>query len=252
MKISIITPVYNDPRVERCLDSVHSQQGEFELEHIVVDGMSDDRTVDVINQYMTDIDCLIREDDDGVYDAMNTGISQATGDIVGILNSDDRYQDESVLSDVCGTMMSTGADTCYGDLVYVDDSNEVVRYWQSGEYKKNKFYLGWMPPHPTFFVRSEIYDEFGRFRTDLPIAADYELMLRFLFIEGVSTSYLDRVLVRMSLGGQSNESIGNMLQAVKEMYRSWCYHQEAGRYTAPLLHPVEKVPQYIQKPPQGV
>lgn len=251
MKLSIITPVYNDPRIRYCLESVRQQTGDFELEHIVVDGLSDNETVEILDEYQAHIDCLIRESDDGVYAAMNTGIAHATGDIVGILNADDRYQDDTVLKDVSHAMAMTGADACYGDLVYVNDDDAVVRYWYSGPYKPHKFYYGWMPPHPTFFVRRELYDQYGTFDLDLPIAADYELMLRFLFIHDVSVGYVDRVLVRMAVGGQSNASIWNMTRAIYEMYRAWDKHQMSGRFIAPFLHPLEKVPQYVRAFPKA-
>jgi glycosyltransferase len=249
MDFSIVTPVYNDPRIRDTIEAVQRQRTDFDVEHIVVDGMSTDGTVEVIESARDKIDRLIREDDDGVFDAMNTGIEAATGEVVGILNADDRYQDDSVLQDIHDRLRETGAETAYGDLVYVDESDGVVRYWQSGEFKPYKFYLGWLPPHPTFFVRRSLYDTHGTFDQSFPIAADYELMLRFLQKHDVSTAYVDRVLVRMANGGQSNESVSNMIQAVKEMYQSWRKHRLAGRYVAPFLHPIEKVPQFVRKPP---
>ena len=251
MKISIVTPVYNDPRIKYCLESVHSQTGDFELEHIVVDGDSNDETVAVLKEYQEEIDVLIREPDDGVYDAMNRGIERATGEIVGILNSDDRYQDTSVLNEVYRRMVDTDADACYGDLVYVDDDDTVVRYWESGEYAPAKFHRGWMPPHPTFFVRRELYDRFGKFDVTLPIAADYDLMLRFLYGTDVTVTYINRVLVRMALGGQSNASFRNRLRLIKDMYDAWGKTGSRLRFVAPVLHPIEKVPQFL-KPKLGI
>lgn len=249
MKISIVTPVYNDPRIRTCLKSVNRQKRNFELEYIVVDGNSTDETVDIIESSENKITCLIREDDAGMYDAINKGISQASGDIVGILNADDRYQDESVLDDVATVMNDQNVDACYGDLVYVDSQNEVVRYWQTGVFRPYKFYMGWMPPHPTFFARKELYDKYGLFDTSFSISADYELMLRFLLKNDISVEYLNRVLVRMTLGGMSNSSIGNMLTVVKDMYDAWEKHDSKGRFVAPFAHPIEKIPQFIRKPP---
>jgi glycosyltransferase involved in cell wall biosynthesis len=249
MDFSIVTPVYNDPRVRSTIESVQRQRTDFDVEHVVVDGMSTDETVEIIKESKEKIDCLIREDDDGVFDAMNTGIEATTGEVVGILNADDRYQDDSVLQDIHDRLQETGAETAYGNLVYVDEKDEVVRYWQSGQFKPYKFYFGWLPPHPTFFVRRSLYDTYGTFDQSFPIAADYELMLRFMKKNDVSTAHVDRVLVRMANGGQSNESVRNMLQVVKEMYQSWRKHQLAGRYVAPFLHPIEKAPQFVLKPP---
>lgn len=252
MNLSIVTPVYNDPRVRHCLESVHSQKGDFEIEHIVVDSQSTDETVEILEEYEEHIDILIRESDDGVYDAMNKGVQRASGDVVGILNADDRYQDNHVVEDVITTLDETGAGVCFGDLVYVDDSDEVVRFWRSGPYRKWKFYLGWMPPHPTFFVRRKLYEQFGHFDQEFSIAADYEFMLRLLVMQGVSAAYLDRVLVRMALGGQSNASVKNMLSAIEDMYRSWKKHNSSGRFIAPIMHPLEKAPQYVMNPPSSV
>ena len=249
MRISIITPVYNDPRIRRCLESVASQKGDFEVEHIVVDSQSTDETVDVLNEYEDHIDCLIREDDAGMYDAVNKGINQATGDAIGILNADDRYQDQQVLDDISSRMAKDGTDVCYGDLVYVDDNNNLVRYWESGKYRRYKLYYGWMPPHPTFFVRREICNEYGLFDLSFEISADYEYMIRLLLNNDLSVSYLDRVLVRMELGGMSNESITNMITVIQDMYYAWKKHESKGRFIAPFLHPVEKVPQFFRNPP---
>jgi glycosyltransferase len=250
MKISIITPVYNDPRIELCIQSISHQQGNFEIEHIVVDSNSTDKTVDILQSYKEHIDVLIREDDNGLYDAINKGINRATGDVIGILNADDKYQDNFVLDAVANTMSNTTVDICYGDLVYVNDQDNIVRYWQSGAYKPYKYYLGWMPPHPTFFVRSELYENIGLYDTTIPIAADYDLMLRFLLKNDVSVQYIDQVLVRMTIGGMSNSSIRNMIQVIKDMYKTWDKYNQFGKYIVPLLHPLEKSPQYLRKPPK--
>jgi len=250
MKITVITPVYNDPRIQRCLESVKQQRGGFEVEHIVVDSNSTDKTVNIIEAYAEHIDTLIREDDDGMYDAINKGIKQATGDVIGILNADDHYQDDSVLADIASAMSDPEVDACYGDLVYVDSDDEVVRYWQSGSFDAQKFYLGWMPPHPTFYVRRECYRDLGGYNVSIPIAADYELMLRFLFENDLNVAYVDRVLVRMELGGMSNASIENMLQVIQDMRQAWDGTNHLGKNTAPFLHPLEKVPQFLRDPPQ--
>lgn len=251
MKISVVTPVYNDPRIASCLQSVQQQRGEFKIEHIVVDSNSTDETVDILQEHDNEIDVLIREDDEGMYDAINKGIKQSTGDVIGILNADDRYQDDRVLQDIADTMSIPGQDACYGDLVYVDGHDEVVRYWKSGAFKPYKFYLGWMPPHPTFYVKSELYDELDGYDISFPISADYELLLRFLLLNDISVAYIDRVLVRMTLGGMSN-SMGNMLQVIRDMYGAWSKHDQPGKFIAPFLHPVEKLPQFLRSPPEDI
>ena len=198
MKISVITPVFNDPRVARALDSILSQRHEHELELIVVDAGSTDDTMEILEGYRDSVTTLISEPDDGIYDGMNKGIRLATGDVVGILNADDRYSDEFVLRDVLETFSDSETDACYGNLVYVNDDDEIVRYWKSGGHSAGKWYWGWMPPHPTFFVRRNMYEQYGVFDLGFPIAADYELMLRLLFKKRVRVKYLDRVLVRMA------------------------------------------------------
>jgi len=247
--VSIVTPVYNEPRLESTLDSIINQNGDFSLEIIVVDGQSTDETVSIIEDYRESIDILVREPDDGIYDAMNKGIQRAHGEIIGILNADDRYQDKNVLRDVVSQMDAENAEVCYGDLVYVDDDDDVVRYWESGEYRPKRFYYGWMPPHPTFFVRREIYEKYGTFDLDFSIAADYELMLRFLLKHGVSAAYIDRVLVRMANGGKSNDSIENVITANKEVYRAWRKYELDGGVLASVLKPVRKISQYMNDPP---
>lgn len=250
MKITVITPVYNDTRIERCLESVKEQNGDFEVEHIVVDSNSTDDTVDILEAYDDRIDVLIREDDDGMYDAVNKGLNQANGDVIGILNADDRYQDDAVLSDIASAMSDPSIDACYGDLVYVDSDDEMVRYWRSGSFDPRKFYFGWMPPHPTFYVRRERYQELGGYDISIPIAADYELMLRYLLENDLKVSYVDRVLVRMELGGMSNSSVENMLQVIRDMRKSWDGTSRLGKHTVPFLHPLKIVPQFLRNPPK--
>ena len=245
MKVSIITPVFNEPRIQQTFESILSQRDVPDLEIIVVDGESTDETPKIIKNYTDCIDVLIRESDNGVYDAMNKGIRRANGDIVGILNADDRYQDSNVLRSVVDAFETSGAELCYGNLVYTNDDNEVVRYWQSGKYRPRKFYYGWMPPHPTVFVRRDVYERFEPFDLDFSIAADYELLLRLLLRHDISATYLDRVLVRMTLGGKSNESLTNIVKANAEVYKSWLKNGLYGGIHVPFIKPLRKLPQYF-------
>lgn len=250
MKISIITPVYNDPRVAGALDSVLSQNVEAELELIVIDGGSTDGTLEVLERYRDDgrLAVLVSEPDRGMYDAINKGIPLATGDIVGILNADDRYADTTVLSDVIAVFKDSHIEACYGDLVYVDGDDQVVRYWRSGACSRWKFHLGWAPPHPTFFVRKNVYERLGIFDMEcFRIAADYELMLRFLMKNRVPVAYVDRVLVRMTVGGMSNRSVRNIMKANLEVYRAWRRNRLPLGQLTPVLKPAQKLLQFLQR-----
>ena len=179
MKFSIITTVHNDERtITDTLESVASQTYP-EIEHIVVDNNSCDNTGNIVNRYMHGIASYIKEPDKGIYFGINKGLNAATGDIIGILSGDDIYADENVISDVVKAFEQSRADCVYGDLVYVKrcDTNSILRYWRAGQGDRAKIYQGWMPPHPSFFVRQSVYKKYGYFNTDFKISADYEIIL---------------------------------------------------------------------------
>ncbi len=255
MKISIITPVYNDTRVAGALDSILSQELDAELELIVIDGGSKDGTLELLERYRANgrLAVLVSEPDRGIYDAMNKGITLATGDLVGILNADDRYADTTVLRDVAAVFEDPRVEACYGDLVYVDAQDRIVRYWRSGRCRLWKFHLGWAPPHPTFFVRRNVYERLGLFDgARFQIAADYELMLRFLRKYKIRVAYVDRVLVRMAIGGMSNRSVRNIVKMNWEVYHAWPRNGLPLGYLAPVLKPAQKLFQYVQRPPKEI
>jgi glycosyltransferase len=215
MKISIITVTKNDRNnIQSCIDSVQSQNY-VELEYIIIDGASTDGTVDIIKQYNSKISNWISEEDNGIYDAMNKGINMASGDIIGFLNSDDLYAGPDILELVAETFQANNTDSFYGDLVYVskDDTNNVIRNWKSCEFNFELFKNGWHPPHPTFFVKKNIYEKYGTFDTKYKIGADYALMLKFLIKHKISVKYIPEVLVKMRVGGRSNKSLFNILKA---------------------------------------
>jgi glycosyltransferase involved in cell wall biosynthesis len=250
IKVSIITAVYNNARhLAGCIKSV-SKQDYPDIEHIVVDGASTDGTLDVIRENEDTISCWVSAPDDGIYSALNKGIELATGDVVGLLHSDDIFFNETVISDVVKGFMDTGAESLYGDLYYVskDNTERVVRYWKSSAYRPGLFCMGWMPPHTTFFVRRSLYEKYGAFRTDMRISADYELMLRFIEKHGASTAYLPHVLVRMRLGGASNRSIANMIKKTREDFFAWDVNGLRRRiYTIPFKN-ISKLPQFLKRP----
>jgi len=222
IKVSIVTVTYNSGKyLLGCIESIKSQN--IILEHILIDGGSTDETIKMVQQYKDHFSYISSEPDHGIYDAMNKGILLATGDVIGLLNADDIYQDENVLQRVEEVFSDPTVDACYGDLVYVDskDTSKVVRYWKSGTYDVNKFYWGWMPPHPTFFVRRSVYEKYGLFNLDLGSAADYEIMLRFLLKHRIRAEYIPEVLVRMRSGGVSNATIKNRLKANKMDRLAW-------------------------------
>ena len=203
--VSIITVVYNNVKyIQDALESVISQNY-LTIEHIVIDGGSSDGTIEVIEKYRDNISVFLSEPDDGIYDAMNKGIALATGDIVGILNSDDFYIDEFVIEKVVKEFEEKNVDSVYADLVYVEPKNlnKTVRYYDSGNFNPSKFSYGWMPAHPTFFVKRKAYEKYGMFRTDLKIAADFDILARFLYIHKISYSYIKGALVKMRTGGVS-------------------------------------------------
>lgn len=223
MKVSIITVSFNSENTIR--DTICSvlNQTYKNIEYIIVDGNSNDNTLNIVRSYKNKIAHIVSEPDEGIYDAMNKGIKLATGDIIGILNSDDLYAGEEVIETVVNFFQEKNVESVYGDIMYVDfhDLNKVVRFWKSNEYNRKLFYFGWHPPHPAFFVKREVYEKYGNFRTDLKIASDYEIMLRFLFKNKISTSYLKRVLVKMRIGGESNKNFKNILKANIECLKSW-------------------------------
>lgn len=246
MKVSIVTPVFNEPRIRRTLDSIQSQEDVPDLETVVIDGESTDETSEILCEHRDSIDTLVSEPDDGIYDAMNKGIAHATGDVVGILNADDRYYRSDVLRDVLDAFERSSADLCYGDVVYVDTDDSVIRYWETGPYHPRRFYFGWMPPHPTVFLKRDVYENYGRFDLDFSIAADYEFLLRVLLKEGIEATYIDNILVRMATGGQSNASVRNIVSANLEVYRAWQKHELRGGFHIPVVKPLRKIPQYFR------
>jgi glycosyltransferase involved in cell wall biosynthesis len=247
MKVSIITITYNSAEtVEDTIQSVLSQDYP-NIEYIIVDGASKDDTMAIVNRYRDKIATIISEPDKGIYDAMNKGVRAATGDIIGILNSDDFYADNSVISDIVKAIQQDNADACYADLVYVDRTatDKVIRSWKSGEYRHGDFLRGWMPPHPTFFVKRSWYERHGLYSLQLKSAADYELMLRFIHKHGVSMAYLPRVITKMRAGGQSNITLKNRWKANQEDRLAWKMNGLQPGFLTLVRKPLSKLLQYL-------
>ena len=299
MKISIITATRNcSATVADCMTSIRCQTHPH-IEQIVIDGASSDDTVAIVKGFGHSVETLLphpsrlprpappgkphaarrtvllSEPDSGIYDAMNKGIGLVTGDVVGILNSDDRYTDDEVLARVTAVFADPAVMSCYGDLVYVKDgerlkekgerSNDssvagihspftfhlsrdsIHRYWKAGGFDPRRFYQGWMPPHPTFFVRRSVYERYGAFRLDMGSAADYELMLRLLVKERISATYIPSVLVAMRLGGASNATLKNRLRANQMDRRAWEVNGLTPLPWTIFLKPLRKINQWLVK-----
>lgn len=249
MKVSIITISYNSAEtIEDTIKSVIAQSYP-NIEYILIDGASHDGTLDIIHKYQNDIAYFTTEKDEGIYDAMNKGVAAATGDIVGILNSDDIYADDKVIQDVVDQFNKTQCQGCYADLEYVDRENttKVIRYWKAGAYSPGSFRKGWMPPHPTFFVRKAVYDGMGAYNTELRSAADYEFMLRTIHKNEIPVSYLPRVITLMRVGGQSNVTLSNRIKANKEDRRAWEMNGLKPGSLTLIRKPLSKFSQFIKR-----
>ena len=223
MKVSLITVCWNvAPVIAETLDSVFAQEHQ-DLEVIVIDGASKDGTLDILETYRPRLAHLVSEKDHGIYDAMNKGLARATGDIIGFVNAGDLLMDPTVITEVVKKFQTHKVDAVYGDIIMVDeaDISHVKRTWKSGDYHKSNFTKGWMPPHVATFIRKSAYDSFGYFNTDLRIAADYEILFRFLYKHELATLHVPKVLVRFRLGGMSNGSVRHVLKANTEVRRSW-------------------------------
>ncbi len=221
MKVSIITPTFNSSKtIKDCIDSIKIQSYPL-IEHIVVDGGSTDNTIELVKKHGINDTKLISEKDNGIYDALNKGIKKAAGDIVGILHSDDFYAYKDVIKDIVEVFTKEKIDSCYTDLCYVSalDTKRIKRYWKAGAFDRKSFRFGWMPPHPTFFVKKTIYYQHGFFDLSYNIAADYELMIRFLYKNQISTFYLPKVIINMRAGGKSNRNLKNILIKMYQDYK---------------------------------
>lgn len=223
MKISVITVCFNSAEtIADTLKSIVNQTHE-DIEQIVVDGGSNDSTLALVRDQALPGVIVISEPDKGIYDAMNKGIAVATGDVIGFINSDDFYPSPGVLAVVASAFEFSGADCCYGDLCYVqqEDVSKIVRFWRSSPFASGKFSRGWCPPHPTFFVRREVYERLGGFDLSFKIGVDIELMARYLEVGRISNHYIPKVLVHMRMGGTSNRSLSNIVKQNLEIRRGF-------------------------------
>ena len=219
MKISIITVVFNGEKTIR--DTIESilNQTYKDIEYIIIDGNSNDGTMNIVNEFKDNISTIISEKDEGLYDAINKGISLATGDVIGLLHSDDFYTDNFAIQRVVDAFQREERDTVFADLIYIknNDFNKVLRYYSAKKFSREKLKYGLMPPHPTFFVKKEIYEKYGLYKTNYKIAADYEMFFRLFARYNVSYSYIHFPIVKMRTGGLSSGGILNKILINKEV-----------------------------------
>lgn len=244
MKISVITAVWNrEKTIAHAIESV-LKQNYSPIEYVIQDGGSTDRTLDIIHKVAPEAK-IVSAKDHGIYDAINRGISRCTGDVIGLMHSDDYFAHDNVLANVARTIEESGADGVYSDLDYVSfgDTNRIVRRWAAGRYSKKKIARGWMPPHPTVYIKREVFYKLGLYDTNFHIAADYDAMLRFLS-NGVSLAYLPEVTVKMRTGGESNASIKTIFRKSQEDY-SALRKNRVGGLGALLFKNLSKAGQFI-------
>jgi glycosyltransferase involved in cell wall biosynthesis len=246
MKVSIITVTMNSEKyLSDCINSVR-RQNYRDIEHIIIDGKSTDGTLNIIHQNLNHISYWISETDRGMYDAINKGLEMATGDVVGILNSDDMFATADAVKSIVDCFETTGTDSVYGDLVYVDACNtqKILRYWKGVSYKRSRFRYGWMPAHPTFYMRRELIEQYGIYENHYYTAADYEFMARYLFLHKVSSRYIDTMLVKMRSGGISNENLKSRLRANRRDFLAMRKNKIPFSFFVSILKPLIKLPQF--------
>jgi glycosyltransferase len=246
MKVSIITTAYNsEATIRDTLESV-AKQDHPDIEHVVIDAGSTDRTVEIVRQF-PHVSVMVSEKDRGIFHGMNKGLNICSGDIICFLNSDDWYPVDDVISQVVNILDKNKVQVVYGDLQFVDRINiqKIARTWRSGHFRRNALYYGWMPPHPTFFAKKEVYEQVGLFNTSLRNAADYELMLRILLKHEINASYIPQVLVKMRRGGFSNAKLVHRLRANREDFKAWQVNGLKPKMFTRYLKPLRKIPQFF-------
>lgn len=246
MKVSVITVTYNSAKyLQSCIDSVAAQDYN-NVEYIIIDGGSTDETISIIKNNESKIAKWVSEKDKGMYDAINKGMQIASGEIIGLLNSDDMYYATDVVSNIVKCFSEQKVDSVYADLAYVDpdETRRVMRYWRGMRYQRLRFLYGWMPAHPTFYVKKEIIQQLGNYEIHYFTACDYEFMARYLFKHRISSYYLPKLIVKMRKGGQSNGSVFRRLRANRRDYLAMKQNKIPMPLLVSFLKPLRKLPQY--------
>jgi glycosyltransferase involved in cell wall biosynthesis len=243
IKVSIITVVWNNnTTIKNAINSVLSQTYK-NIEYIIIDGGSTDGSVEVIEKYRDKISVFLSESDKGIYDALNKGIDLSTGEVITILHSDDLFYDNSVVSDMMNRVSETNAEICFSDMVIVDSSlKKVLRYYMSSYFSPWMFRIGWMPPHPTCFIKKSLFDEFGLYSLDYKIAGDFDFLVRIFYSRDINWGYLNRITVKMRQGGVSNDGFSSKRVIAREINQSLRENNvwslpifQLGRYAIRLL-----------------
>lgn len=247
IKFTIITAVYNrEATIGQAMQSVASQTYE-NVEHLIVDGASTDGTLAEVERHKTTRTKVFSEPDKGIYDALNKGIALASGDVIGLVHSDDFFAHDGVLEQVTHAFEDSTASAVYGDLDYVsaEDETRIIRHWHSGPYDRRKLAWGWMPPHPALFLRRPVFDRWGLYDTTYRIAADYDAILRYFGRGNIHPVYIPQVLVKMRVGGESNRSLGRILRKSREDYRA-LRSNDIGGLGALAWKNLSKITQFIK------
>lgn len=248
MKVSIITATYNSEKT--LLDTLLSVESQTypDIEYIIVDSVSTDGTLDLVRKNSSRVTKIVSEKDKGIYDALNKGVEMATGDIVGFIHSDDILARSDIIEKIVDEFKCSGADFVYGDLVFTDRNitSRVKRYWRSGEFRKTKISFGWAPPHPSVYMKKQVYQNDGLFDLNFKIAADYDQMIRILKRDDIKVSYLNQVIVKMRLGGESTK-IENTVSSTREIISVMKKHKINWRF-AILYRKLVKSLQLFLKP----
>lgn len=247
MTISIITATYNSSAyIADCISSINEQTYQ-NIEHIIIDGLSQDNTLEIINKTPNKVTKIVSEHDNGLYDAMNKGITIANGDIIGILNSDDVLSSNNILSKIATTFENEQCDAIFGDLDFVSPSGteKIIRKWKSSPFLIGSFARGWHPPHPTLYVKKDIYEKYGLFDISLNVSADFELMLRLFEKHRIRTVYINDVLVKMRYGGESTGSIKKIIQGNVNIIKAFKKNEIPISFMYPLHRLASKIKQFF-------
>ena len=246
MKISLITVSFNSEKtIKQTFESIKKQHIKgFELEYILIDGLSSDSTIELSKCYDNLITFRISEKDSGIYNAMNKGVKLATGDIIGFINSDDEFHENNILLSIANTFINNNIDIVYGDINYINQSGKIIRKWVTGNQKS--FASGWHPPHPAFYAKKSLFTKHGDFDETLSVSSDFDLMLRFMEVSNSNSKYLDMVFVDMKIGGESNKSLKNIIKGNHEIIKSFKKYGINPNPVYKLRRWLKKLKQYLK------